>query len=398
MKKRFMATLCLLLPLLAACGDDGGDTNAAGSGDEDIIIGMPIARTGFFSDFDGPVAVGAQLEIDAVNAEGGVNGRQLRLVYADTKSDPELIQPAAIEVLDKGADVIITSCDYDLGGPAARVANQRGILAMGCASSPKYGVQGIGPTAFNTSSGTPTETAVMAQFAFEKGFRKAYMLKDESLDYTKSTCEFFERSFTALAGKDAIVGRDTFQNEDPSVAAQVTRLESQPEADFIVLCSYPPGGATAMRQIRARGVDLPIVTSDAFDGEFWLKGVPDASNIYHSAPGSLFGDDPEAEINEFFDSYEDETGDPAPSGFGLYGAVAVQMLVKAVEETDGTDGVELSNAIEEFEKEALILGSTTYTDSCHSPVGRELRMMEIQEGKTSFVEVIKPKKLPKVNC
>lgn len=152
-----------------------------------------------------------------------------------------------------------------------------------------------------------------------------------------------------------------------------------------------------MRQIRSSGVDLPIVTSDAFDGEFWLEGVPDASDIYHTSPGSLFGDDPEPRINEFFEAYGEATDEPV-SGFGLYGAVAIEMLVKAIEETGGTDGVELSKAIESFDGEDFVLGSTTYSDTCHSPVGRELRMMEIQQGETSFVEVIKPEKLPEMNC
>ncbi len=398
MKARATAILCTMLILLAACGDKSDDASKSKGEKSDLIIGMPIARTGFFSDFDGPVAVGVQLKVKEVNASGGVKGRKLKVIFADTKSDPKLIQPAVLEVLDKGADVVITSCDYDLGGPAARVASQRNILAMGCASSPSYGVKGIGPTAFNTASGTPTETAVMAEFAYKKGFRKAYMLEDESLDYTRSTCEFFEKNFKASAGKDSIVGRDTFQNEDASVAAQITRLKSQRDADFIVMCSYPPGGATAIRQIRAAGIDLPIVTSDAFDGEFWLEGVPNASDIYHTAAGSLFGDDPDSEINDFFKAYKAETGEVAPSGFGLYGAVSVEMLVKAVKETGGTDGKELSEAIERFKGEDFILGATTYTDLCHSPVGRELRMIEIQGGKSSFIEVVEPKKLPKENC
>ena len=94
-----------------------------------------------------------------------------------------------------------------------------------------------------------------------------------------------------MGGK--IVGRDTFKNDDPSIATQITRLRAlNPAPDVITLCSYTPGGASAVRQIRAAGINTPIASDNAMDGGYWLSAVPDLNNFYYASLGSVVGGDP----------------------------------------------------------------------------------------------------------
>jgi branched-chain amino acid transport system substrate-binding protein len=64
------------------------------------------------------------------------------------------------------------------------------------------------------------------------------------------------------------------------------------KVDAIVFCSYLPGGSSAIRQIRAAGIDLPILASSTFDGTYWLGAVPDLTNFYVPVQASVYGDDP----------------------------------------------------------------------------------------------------------
>ena len=50
---------------------------------------------------------------------GGIDGKPVKIVYADTKSDPAQGANAAIQVLEQGADMLVVSCDFDMGAPAA---------------------------------------------------------------------------------------------------------------------------------------------------------------------------------------------------------------------------------------------------------------------------------------
>ena len=69
----------------------------------------------------------------------------------------------AQQLLSKGADFVMPSCDFDFGSPAARIADKAGKVAIGCAGGLAYGYQGVGPLLFNTYSGSATEGALLAK-------------------------------------------------------------------------------------------------------------------------------------------------------------------------------------------------------------------------------------------
>jgi branched-chain amino acid transport system substrate-binding protein len=141
---------------------------------------------------------------------------------------------------------------------------------------------GVGPYSFTAGVAAQLEGASLAEWGYDKqGYRDVYVLLDDSVEYTKSVCAGFDWLFPKRGGK--IVDRDTFKNGDASVASQVTRLRTAMAAgkvDAIVFCSYLPGGSSAIRQIRAAGIDLPILASSTFDGTYWLGAVPDLTNFY----------------------------------------------------------------------------------------------------------------------
>ena len=233
--------------VVAACSDaeepaeSPSPTEAPAVAEEPIIIGMAIGLTDFMAAFDLPALNGAQIAVDEINEAGGVLGRQLEIVTADTKSDIEQGTLAGLEVIDQGADVMIVSPDYNMGGGAARAAQEAGILVFSSsAGSPKFGIEGIGPLAFTMGISATTDGAVAAEWGIEdRGFQTAYILLDDCCDYNKDQCRGFEPRWTELGG--TIVGTDQFLNSDLTITAQVSRilaLENPP--DLIMLCSFSP--------------------------------------------------------------------------------------------------------------------------------------------------------------
>ena len=120
-----------------------------------------------------------------------------KLVIADHKTDPSQIGAAAETVLSKGADVVITTPDFDFGAAAALAAAKKQKISISGAGAPEFGKKGLGPYAFNVFQGTPTETAVMAAFAQQKGWKKPFLLKDTSIAYSKDVCDFFKKAMPA---------------------------------------------------------------------------------------------------------------------------------------------------------------------------------------------------------
>ena len=120
------------------------------------------------------------------------------VVFADTKTDQAEGAKAGLAVLDQGADLVIVSCDYDFGAPAALQAQSAGKVSFFlCAESVKAGIQGVGPYSFSASVLAAVQGATMAEWAYnKKSARSFYRLLDSWTVYNKGICDGFEHHRT----------------------------------------------------------------------------------------------------------------------------------------------------------------------------------------------------------
>lgn len=375
---------------LSGCSSDSGSAAGDGStGSTPITIGIASAQTGFFSGFDVPVKNTIDLAVARINAAGGIDGRQLKVVVSDTKSDIGLSASAAIEVIDQGADFVVTMCDYNLGSPAAAEAQKAGKVALSCSGSALFGPIGVGALAFSVNESSTTQASVGAQFAIDKGWKSAYLLGDTGEDFTSSWCSAFKKSFTELGG--SVVGEDTFKQGDTTIAPQVSTLSSSGLApEVIALCGYPPTGSTAVGQLRSAGISTPIVTTSGFDGPGWLDAAPGVDGVFAVTSASIYGDDPKTEINELVAAYSEKFGAPTTS-YLVYGDAIVEAIVDAVKGLNSTEGASVAAALEEFSDQDTILGKTTYTPGCHVALGRAMRIIEYAGGTGRYLDTVSPR-------
>ncbi|WP_131736126.1 ABC transporter substrate-binding protein [Actinomadura roseirufa] len=370
----------------AGCGggaDDSGTSSAkAKLPDGAIVIGMAVARSGFAAAYDLGPARGAELAVADINARGGVKGHRLELKYGDTKSDRALGTTVGLDLLSQGAKVMFVTCDFDLGSPATIAATSKKVVAVSpCAGSSQFDVPTLGPLAYSMGTKSAAGATNMAQFAYDKGYKKAYLWRDPSITHTKETCAAFESTFGAQP-QAKVVGSDTIQQKDTSFAGQIARLRAS-GADVLELCSYNPGAGTALRQLRAAGVDIPVMSNIAMDGNYWLKGVPNLKNFYYDAFGSLYGDDPRKDVNDFFARYKAKFGEPSVTSYSLTGYATIQMLAKAIETADTTSGPALAKAIDTLGTYETIAGPTGYKTMQHIVTERPSVIMSVEGGRIS---------------
>lgn len=383
---------CVAAVAIVLLGVGAGSATAATN--DPVVIGVAAAQTGFFSFYDAAVTEAIKIAAKEFNAKGGIGGRPIKVVVSDTKSDVNLSAQAATEVIGQGANFVVTMCDFDLGAPAARIAQQKGVIALSCAGSPLFGPLTIGPLAFSVSEGTPTQGAVAAEFAQQKGWKSVYLMQEVTTQYSKDWCANFASRFKELGG--TVVGKDSFQLNDQTVRPQVTRLRaSGAKYDFIALCGFPPIGATAVKQIRGAGIKSPIIGTAGFDGPFWVGAVPNVSDMYATATTSLFGDDPNPKANKVVKAYKAATGKPAATSYLTYGYSMVELIKLAVEATKTTDGATIGKWLDSGKTLDLTIGPTRYpSKKCHDAFGRPMLIVQYKNGKGSTLTQIKPKKVP----
>jgi branched-chain amino acid transport system substrate-binding protein len=360
---------------------------AAVAAENDIVVGFATGQSGFMLAYDQGAQRSAILAMETINAAGGINGRKFKWVISDTKSDRVQGAKAGLDVIRQGADLVVVSCDYDFGGPAALSAqNAHKISFFECAEDAKAGIEGIGPNAFTTSIAAPVQGATMAEWSVKKkGWKNGYVLLDDTVEYTKSVCAGFDWMYPKSGG--TIVARDTFKNDDPSVAAQITRIRNaNPQPDVIMMCTYTPGGASAVRQIRAAGINTPIVNGMAMDGTYWTASVPGLANFYVPVQGSIYGNDPDPKVNEFIAAYTKRWGEAPPSAYALPGWVLIELYAEAVKNAGSTDTDKVTAELEKLTNFPTRFGPRSYSHTLHiQNIGR-YDIMNYTDGKPAPVE------------
>ena len=387
MKTRFLASSILMA---------GFASVAAAQETKPIVIGAAIAQTGFIAAYDADPAKAAEMAVTEINQAGGVLGRPLKLIYADTKSEIPQGAVAAMEVLDQGADILIVTGDFDFGGTAARTANSQGKVAIApFAADPKFGVEGIGPYAFSFSTASDTVGTVLAEFATTKGWKTAYALTQTTIQYDMSVSAAFQARFKEQNGDAALVGVDTFTMDDASIATHITRIKAlNPQPDVLLLSTLTPSGPGALRQLRAAGLTMPILSGEDMDGDYWLESVPDLSNFYFAAMGSIFGDDPRPDVKKFIDDFTALHGNHPSTAHTLTGYSVIQAIKVAAERAGSIESDAIKAEFEKFKDEPLLVGPTSFDEKTHINFTRPMVIMQVQGGKHSVVELRTPEKIP----
>jgi branched-chain amino acid transport system substrate-binding protein len=370
------------------CGALAFGAPQTAAADDGITIGMAVAFSGWMEAYDGEAAKMAQLWIEQTNAKGGVLGKQIKVITADTKTDRVEGAKAGKDLIDQGANLLLVSADYDYGAPAALQAQKAGVIStfLG-ASDPKAGVLGVGPLSFTANNAAQLEGAVMGEWGYDKkGFRKGYMLIDETIEYNKSICAGYEWAFPKKGG--AIVGQDTFKGLDPTISSQITRLSDAIRTggvDNIMLCSTNPGAASSVRQMRAAGIALPIMSGTAMDGTYWLNSTPGLKDFYLPVQ-ALTVNDPRPAVSEITAAYTKKYGKLPTTQYAYPIYAFLELWAKAVTKVGTTEGKAVVAEINKSDKAETVLGPRTFTPKLHVQIGMPMTVVSYADDKETPVE------------
>jgi branched-chain amino acid transport system substrate-binding protein len=380
--------------VVSGCGSSAGGSSSSGGTKGPIVIGAAIGQTGILKSYDGPAFAVVKYDIDQINAAGGIKGRKVELKVLDTKSEITRGGQVAQQLIDDGAQILIVSSDFDFGSPAALVAQKHGMVSISLgAASPKFGVQGIGDKAFSFAPSTGNCASALSTFALGQGYKKAFTLLDDTLSYTRGFYSAFTKFYKQGGG--TVVGTDSFKNDDSSIATQINKIKAA-KPDVLFMATYPPGGASALRQIRAAGVDIPIISGDPFDSPGWNDAVPNLSNFFIDASAWTHGDDPNPAVNQYVEALTKATGNRPTGGRDLIGDTIVQALKIAIEKTGTTDGAKLAAALQSFNKQQFLTGTVTLSAQDHIPLDSPLRIIQYTNGKPAYLKTVTPDATPAV--
>ena len=357
---------------LAACGGSGSGSTA---GADVITIGVIGPLTGGAAVYGNAVVNGAMLYIDQVNANGGINGKQINAIKMDEKGDATEAVNVYTKMLDEGITGLVG--DVTTGPTLAVVAeSQEANMPMVTASATAEAVTYDAETdtvfnnVFRTTFTDPYQGQRMADFAAtEMKAKTAAVLYASGNDYSEGLYKSFVAQFTANGG--TVVAEEAYVEGDADFNAQLTNIKGK-NPEIVFLPNYYQDNGMILGQARGLGITVPFIGGDGWDG------IVTASERYAEADelaGCYFCANyaPGADA-DFETAYEEAYGEVYPNGFAPLGYDAAVALLYGIEKaeaaglTAGTD--EYKQAVIDAIKNGEVKGVTgTFTfDEHNNPV------------------------------
>ena len=375
--------VAMLSTVFAGCGGDSGSS-------DEFKVGANIEMTGNQANYGNAGLEGLRLAIKQANEAGGINGKQIKLVEADNKSESaEAVNAATKLISDDGVKVIV--------GPAvtanviaeSQVAtdNKVPVIAF-AATNPDVTVENgaVKPYIFRSCFIDPQQGTVMAQFASkELKAKTAVMYIDSSSDYSKSLGKVFQETFEAAGGK--VVMQESFLAKDQDFKAALTKIKAA-NADVIFIPAYYEEVGKIVKQAREIGITATMLGTDGWDDPK-VADIAVASalnNTYFST--HYFAEDPGAK--SFIDSFTKEYGH-APNVFAALGYDAGKLLVDALKRAGSDDPEAIRKAIEETKDLQVATAKVTMDPATHNPI-KDAIIIENVDGKYVFKSRIAPSK------
>ena len=279
----------MLLGCLTACGSKSATTDATASTDTasndtaaasdggEIVIALISNTTGDYAQYGQPVRDGAMLYINQLNANGGINGKQVKVLEYDDKGDGVEAVNAYNLACDNGITAVfgatltgttiaLADATYEDNMPQVTAsATATGVTVI----DPADPESEIRPNVFRACFIDPYQGAAAATYAYKNlGYKKAAVLTDVANDYAVGLSNFFKKTFKKIGGE--LVADMKYSSGDQDFTAQLTELISK-KPDIVFMPAYFAEGAIIMKQARELGATFVLMGGDAMDNPDTVK-------------------------------------------------------------------------------------------------------------------------------
>lgn len=280
MRKAFLILISISF-LITACSDTGTKKNKKKKEKEvpECTIGINLALTGNGSYFSSEVKKGMDLTFDYLKETPGKI--KLDVIYEDNKMSPKdavTITKKFIEI-DK-ADLIV--CGYSpLIQATIGMVDAAGIPMLVTLSS----VEDIAtpyPWAFRDFELESDNMPMMASYVHDV----LNLKKGSSLVINDDTGEevvfYFTQAFTEKGGE--MIEGEVFEAAEMDLRNKINKVMAE-DPQFVIVVGRGSAMINAVRQIRERDQDIPIIGNNTFDNDqVWEALGDNAENCYFPRP------------------------------------------------------------------------------------------------------------------
>lgn len=348
MKKFLSMALALVMMLTMASCAMAEDT---------LKIGAIAPLTGAAASYGLEVQAGVNYAVEEVNANGGLLGKTVEVIWRDDMHDPATSVNAYNEIVN---DVVAFVGPVTTAPTVAvyGVAGKDG-TPMISPSATAYEVTDAGNNLFRACFLDPYQAEIMAVFAKENlQAATAAIVYNNADDYSMGLAESFKKKAAELGIE--IVAEEVCVAGQADYSAQMDKVSSA-EPDVVYVAEYYEDAAIILPNAYDAGLDeTPLLGADGWTGLAAQVGsdVQYLANCYYT---DSFSNEADGEVAKaFVTGFTASTG-AAPAGFNALGYDAARLMFRAIEVAGNTNAADIVAAMDAMNYECAT-GVITFDD------------------------------------
>ena len=345
-----------------------------GSAADTIKFGVAGPHSGDLASYGLPTVNAAKIVIDKVNANGGINGKQIELLVEDDVCKPEIATNTATKLVSEKADVVLGHICSGATTAAMPIYKNAGILVMSpSATSDDLTLSGEYPNFFRTIAPNAAQSPAMIDFAIDKlGFKKIAIIHDKG-DYGKPLAEGAKK-YVETNGKGEVVLFEGITPGAMDYSAVVQKIK-QSGAEVVVFGGYHPEASKIVSIMKKKRLNTKFVSDDGVKDDTFIKVAGEASEGVYAAGPQDNSNNPLA--TKAKEEHKAAFGSDAGAFFeGAYAATLV--MLNAIEKADSTD-LEALKKVLQTEKLPTPVGDINF-DKNGDAVGVGFSMYVVENG------------------
>jgi branched-chain amino acid transport system substrate-binding protein len=371
----FGATALAAALLLAGCsGSGGGDTAQAG---DEIVLGFTATMTGDFASYGIQLKEGVDFAVEELNAAGGIDGKQIRVVTADDEGKPANGPVVAQQFCDDASVSAVLGYSFSsVALSALPVYDQCGLPVVASAvTSPE--LSGASPMFFRNIFTDSFQGAEMGAFVADHEQAKKIAVLHQQDDYGQGIAAAFSEAFTEAGGE--VTSTQAYQLGTVNFATLIdTALQDDPDGIFVG--GFYTETSKIATQLREAGSDVQLYGADGTVHPDFLElgGEAVEGTIVYTGFAAVAAPD-----SPFVLDFTEASG-AEPGTWTALAYDAVQVVAKAIEAGGGADRAAIAGALAELEPFDGVTGPTSF-DENGDRTG-ELFYLQVVDGQFSLIE------------
>lgn len=370
-KKLIWAIIWIIIIILVIVGISSSST-PKDSDKESIKIGGAFGLSGFCAEWGEGESRAAQLALDQVNKNGGINGRQLELIIEDTHCDSKITVNAVNKLIHvDGVTAIIgpTWGDSFQGSfPVIRSAKVPSIspIAMEALEYNNEPIDYI----FSTWFPQRIEVDTLQKYAVSKGIKEFVVVKDQD-PFSLMISKLFEDQ--AKASGVTIVESKTVAIGSTDFKTTIAQMKSKNPQGIFLSFQAATMKATFLKQARELGMNQTLFSAtDIQDPSLLESFAPLLEGVIYTYPQTS------DRAGVFTEAYKARYNVPpqGPSAANSYDATMI--LAEALKQ-GALKGEELAQNLMKVSIPGIIAENVSFTDK-HQISGGTFRVKTIKNG------------------